>query len=54
MLNDATAAVIRNKRVTEQAVVDGYADAINKAVEEGLVFKAADYSKVIILKKLTL
>lgn len=45
VLNDATAAVIRNKRVTEQAVVDGYADAINKAVE-GLVFKAADYSKV--------
>ena len=37
VLNDATAAVIRNKRVTEQAVVDGYADAINKA---------ADYSKV--------
>ncbi|MCG4878974.1 family 20 glycosylhydrolase [Amedibacillus dolichus] len=45
VLNDATAAVIRNKRVTEQAVVDGYTDAINKAVE-GLVFKAADYSKV--------
>ena len=45
VLNDATAAVVRNKRVTEQAVVDGYADAINKAVE-GLVFKAADYSKV--------
>ncbi len=45
VLNDATAAVIRNKRVTEQAVVDGYADAINKAVE-GLMFKAADYSKV--------
>ncbi len=45
VLNDATAAVIRNKRVTEQAVVDGYADAINKAVE-GLVFKAADYTKV--------
>lgn len=45
VLNDATVAVIRNKRVTEQAVVDGYADAINKAVE-GLVFKAADYSKV--------
>lgn len=45
VLNDATAAVVRNKRVTEQAVVDGYADAINKAVE-GLVFKAADYTKV--------
>lgn len=44
-VNAAKDAVVRNKRVTEQAVVDGYADAINAAVK-ALVYKTADYSKV--------
>lgn len=44
-VNAAKDAVVRNKRVTEQAVVDGYADAINAAVD-ALVYKTADYSKV--------
>lgn len=44
-LNTAKDAVVRNKRVTEQAVVDGYADAINAAID-ALVYKKADYTKV--------
>ena len=44
-VNAAKDAVVRNKRVTEQAVVDGYADAINAAID-ALVYKKADYTKV--------
>ncbi|WP_461810969.1 family 20 glycosylhydrolase [Faecalimonas sp.] len=44
-LNEAKNAVVRNKRVTEQNVVDGYANAINAAID-ALVYKTADYSKV--------
>ena len=41
-------AVIRDKNITEQSVVDGYASAIRKAVE-GLVYKDADYTRVDML-----
>ena len=44
-LNTAKDAVVRNKRVTEQEVVDGYADAIYAAID-ALVYKTADYTKV--------
>ncbi|WP_461811714.1 family 20 glycosylhydrolase [Faecalimonas sp.] len=44
-LNEAKNAVVRNKRVTEQNVVDGYANAINTAID-ALVYKTADYTKV--------
>lgn len=44
-LNDAINAVIRNKRVTEQEVVDGYAIGIENAIK-GLVIKSADYTIV--------
>lgn len=44
-LNNAINAVIRNKRVTEQDIVDGYAIAIESAIKE-LVIKSADYTKV--------
>lgn len=44
-LNDAINAVIRNKRVTEQEVVDGYAIDIENAIK-GLVIKSADYTIV--------
>ena len=44
-LNTAKDAVVRNKRVTEQEVVDGYEDAIYAAID-ALVYKTADYTKV--------
>ena len=44
-LKDALALVEEGKNITEQATVDGYADAINKAIE-GLVKKPIIY-KVI-------
>ena len=44
-LKDALALVEEGKNITEQTTVDGYADAINKAIE-GLVKKNKDY-KVI-------
>lgn len=44
-LNAAKDAVVRNKRVTEQAVVNGYAKEIEAAIS-GLTYKKADYSKV--------
>ena len=45
VLKEALALVEEGKNITEQATVDGYADAINKAIE-GLVKKNKDY-KVI-------
>lgn len=39
------AAVVRGKNITEQAVVDGYAAAIENAIAT-LEYKAADYTKV--------
>ena len=44
-LKDALALVEEGKNITEQAKVDGYADAINKAISE-LKYKDADYTKV--------
>lgn len=44
-LNNAINAVIRNKRVTEQDIVDGYAVSIENAIKE-LAIKSADYTKV--------
>ena len=44
-LNDAINAVVRNKRVTEQDVVDEYAIAIENAIKD-LTIKSADYTKV--------
>ena len=41
----AVAAVVEGKNITEQSVVDGYADAINAAIE-ALQYKPADYSAV--------
>ena len=41
-LKDALALVEEGKNITEQTTVDGYADAINKAIE-GLVKKNNDY-----------
>ena len=43
-LNDAINSVVRNKRVTEQEVVDGYAKAINEAIQ-GLKEKALETPK---------
>ncbi len=37
-MNDAKKAVVRGKNITEQATVDGYATAIQKAID-GLVKK---------------
>lgn len=45
ILNNAINAVIRNKRVTEQEVVDRYAIDIENAIK-GLVIKSADYTIV--------
>ena len=47
-LNTAKDAVVRNKRVTEQEDVDGYADAIYAAID-ALVYKTADYTKGVYL-----
>ncbi|MDD3361163.1 MAG: LPXTG cell wall anchor domain-containing protein [Hespellia sp.] len=44
-LNDAKAAVDRNKTQAEQTIVDGYATAIRDAIK-ALKYKGADYSKV--------
>ena len=44
-LKDALALVEDGKNITEQATVDGYADAINKAIDQ-LEYKAADYTEV--------
>ena len=44
-LKDALNAVEEGKNITEQATVDSYADAINKAINN-LVLKDADYTKV--------
>ena len=44
-LNDAIDAVVRDKDITEQATVDGYAQAINDAIS-ALEYIAADYTKV--------
>jgi hypothetical protein len=44
-LNDAKAAVDRNKTQAEQSIVDGYATAIRDAIK-ALKYKDADYSKV--------
>lgn len=43
-LNDAINSVVRNKRVTEQEVVDGYAQAINEAIQ-GLKEKTLETPK---------
>ena len=45
VLQIAVDAVIREKDITEQDIVDSYAEAINKAIT-GLVLKGADYTKV--------
>jgi LPXTG-motif cell wall-anchored protein len=45
VLNDAVAAVDRNKTQAEQATVNGYATAIRDAIK-ALKYKDADYSKV--------
>ena len=44
-VEDAINAVNRDKDITEQEVVNGYADAINKAINQ-LKYKAADYTEV--------
>ncbi|TDW10460.1 hypothetical protein EDD63_1561 [Breznakia blatticola] len=44
-LQQAKDAVIRNKEVHEQSIVDGYATAIEDAITQ-LVYKPADYTKV--------
>lgn len=44
-VEDAINAVNRDKDVTEQEVVNGYADAINEAIDQ-LEYKAADYTEV--------
>ena len=44
-VEEAVAAVVRNKNITEQTTVDGYATAIENAIS-ALEYKAADYSKV--------
>lgn len=45
VLNDALDAVILGKNITEQSIVDGYATAIENAINQ-LVYKEADYTKV--------
>ena len=44
-VEDAINAVNRDKDITEQEVVNGYADAINKAINQ-LKYKSADYTEV--------
>lgn len=44
-VEDAINAVNRDKDITEQDVVNGYADAINEAIDQ-LEYKAADYTEV--------
>ena len=44
-LEDAINAVNRDKDITEQEVVNGYAKAINEAIDQ-LEYKAADYTEV--------
>ena len=44
-VEDAINAVNRDKDITEQEVVNGYADAINEAIDQ-LEYKAADYTEV--------
>ena len=44
-VEDAINAVNRDKDITEQEVVNGYAKAINEAIDH-LEYKAADYTKV--------
>lgn len=44
-LNDAKNAVVRDKNITEQTIVDGYATAIGNAIK-ALKYRGADYSKV--------
>ena len=44
-LTDAIHAVIQGKNITEQTIVDGYATAIDNAIQQ-LVYKPADYTKV--------
>lgn len=44
-VEDAINAVNRDKDITEQEVVNGYADAINEAIDH-LEYKAADYTEV--------
>lgn len=59
-VEDAINAVNRDKDITEQEVVNGYAKAINEAIDH-LEYKDADYTKVteaiekqIILTKITI
>ena len=44
-VEDAINAVNRDKDITEQEVVNGYADAINEVIDQ-LEYKAADYTEV--------
>lgn len=44
-LKDAIAAVVKDKDITEQDVVDAYAQAILDAIK-ALQYKPADYTKV--------
>ena len=44
-VEDAINAVNRDKDITEQEVVNGFADAINEAIDQ-LEYKAADYTEV--------
>ena len=44
-LNNAVNAVVRDKNITEQTTVDGYATAIESAIN-ALEYKGADYGKV--------
>ena len=44
-LKDILASIEEGKNITEQATVDGYADAITKAISE-LKYRLADYTKV--------
>ena len=44
-LNNAKNAVVTGKNITEQATVDGYATAIENAIN-ALIYKEADYTKV--------
>ena len=44
-VEDAINAVNRDKDITEQEVVNGYADAINEAIDQ-LEYKVADYTEV--------
>ncbi|MDQ0362531.1 hypothetical protein [Breznakia pachnodae] len=44
-LNNAINAVVQGKNITEQSIVDGYAKAIETAINQ-LKYKSADYTKV--------